>query len=353
MGPTLTRILLAVSVLLGIFLILPLYITPQLTFAIFTPPESINQSQPSNNEIDKDATLLPLQQPLNWSSICAAHGKAVKPVPRKVYDCFTLNKELDMLEIRLNELANVVHKFVIAESAITFTGHPKPLSLKDNWNNFERFHNQISHLVLTAEQQNHLDGPWQREIWQRNQLFVHARRLPDINEGDILLISDVDEIPRPEALYLISHCEYPEAMTLLGNMFYYSFEYLMTTTWNHPQYMTHSPSKSNSADDVRMNNKLPTLSNASWHCSCCFAKINDFVNKIESFSHKEYNTEKVKSRENIISSVKNGLDYLGRQSSWTILPNNQDVPKYLLANAQKFSYMLHRYQKQDAGFIGE
>jgi beta-1,4-mannosyl-glycoprotein beta-1,4-N-acetylglucosaminyltransferase len=65
---------------------------------------------------------------------------------RKIYDLFLLNTELDWLEIRLNELEHHVDYFVILESATTFTGHPKPLALHDNWKQFEKFHSKIIYL---------------------------------------------------------------------------------------------------------------------------------------------------------------------------------------------------------------
>jgi beta-1,4-mannosyl-glycoprotein beta-1,4-N-acetylglucosaminyltransferase len=50
-----------------------------------------------------------------------------------------VNRELGWLEIRLNELHNHVDYFVVLESATTFTGHPKPLAVKEHWLWFEKF----------------------------------------------------------------------------------------------------------------------------------------------------------------------------------------------------------------------
>ena len=45
----------------------------------------------------------------------------------KVYDCFTFFNELDLLEIRLNELDNVVDYFVLVESKRSFQNKPKEI----------------------------------------------------------------------------------------------------------------------------------------------------------------------------------------------------------------------------------
>lgn len=46
---------------------------------------------------------------------------------RRAYDCFIFWKELDLLDLRLHELADAVDYFVLAEATHTFSGHPKPL----------------------------------------------------------------------------------------------------------------------------------------------------------------------------------------------------------------------------------
>ena len=50
----------------------------------------------------------------------------------KIYDCFTFYNELDLLELRLNELNDVVDKFVIVESEMTHSGNKKKLYYEEN-----------------------------------------------------------------------------------------------------------------------------------------------------------------------------------------------------------------------------
>jgi beta-1,4-mannosyl-glycoprotein beta-1,4-N-acetylglucosaminyltransferase len=44
-----------------------------------------------------------------------------------IYDCFMFCDELDLLEIRLHELADLVDKFVVVEGDLTLSGKPKPV----------------------------------------------------------------------------------------------------------------------------------------------------------------------------------------------------------------------------------
>lgn len=113
----------------------------------------------------------------------------------RVFDCFTFFNELDLLEVRLNELAPVVDVFVISEATRTFTGKEKPLYFKENSARFAPFLDRIIHVVV--EDFPDTSSSWVREIHQRDCV---RRGLTSAGPGDILLLSDVDEIPRAEAV---------------------------------------------------------------------------------------------------------------------------------------------------------
>ncbi len=113
----------------------------------------------------------------------------------RIFDCFTFFNELDLLELRLNELAGVVDFFVLSEATQTFTGKPKALVFAENKARFARFLPQIIHVVVDDFPQT--DISWTREIWQRDRV---TKGLQDADPRDILLLSDVDEVPRATAL---------------------------------------------------------------------------------------------------------------------------------------------------------
>ena len=63
-----------------------------------------------------------------------ASSKAPLPTLRpenRLLDCFMVNDELDMMRYRLRLHGQVTWKFLIVESSVTFTGHPKPLHAKN------------------------------------------------------------------------------------------------------------------------------------------------------------------------------------------------------------------------------
>ena len=111
-----------------------------------------------------------------------------------VYDCFQFFNELDILKIRLNVLHSVVDKFVISEATTTFSGIPKPLYFEENREMFREFEDKIIHVVVedTPEGNTHV-----RDTFQKNAV---GRGLKNCKPDDIIIFSDLDEIPNPEKI---------------------------------------------------------------------------------------------------------------------------------------------------------
>lgn len=109
----------------------------------------------------------------------------------RIFDCFPLFNEIDLLELRLNELWDVVDVFVIVEATKTFTGNPKPMCLTDHAERLGKYMHKIRYVVVD-------DFPtgmsnWGKEEYQRNAI---KKELSDVLPDDVLVFSDLDEIPR-------------------------------------------------------------------------------------------------------------------------------------------------------------
>lgn len=123
-------------------------------------------------------------------------GSAPMPAPppqgRKLFDCFQFYNELDLLEIRLAELSPIVDHFVLVEATYTHAGAPKPLHYAENRERFAPYADKIIHVVVE-------DDPggfaWVREAHQRQAIL---RGLTQADPADMVIISDADEILRPE-----------------------------------------------------------------------------------------------------------------------------------------------------------
>tara|TARA_B110000438_G_scaffold294480_1_gene335956 strand:+ start:467 stop:1336 length:870 start_codon:yes stop_codon:yes gene_type:complete len=137
-----------------------------------------------------------------------------------------------VLDVRLNTLNEFVDYFVIVESKFTHKGEQR--ELKFNPKKFEKFKDKIIHLIYDEQPQeieiiNNKDNENEksrkyifnaayRENGQRNYI---EKGLTHADENDIILISDVDEIPN---LVDLNFKEINEKIILFRqDMFYYKF----------------------------------------------------------------------------------------------------------------------------------
>ena len=297
--------------------------------------------------------FLPLREAENLCQRRDFEHYATRDRRRKVYDLFLINTELDFLEIRLNELDKEVDYFVILESATTFQMNPKPLYLKDHLAQFEAFQQKIIHRVLDDTDAKKLpkDDTWAFERFTRNALFdqvllsLTGEQAP--NQGDVLLIGDVDEIPRLETLSVLRNCAFPPRVTLRSQMYYYSYQWLHRgDLWHHPQATYFDgPEITVKPESLRMDKADVELYMSGWHCSSCFRTIADLKNKITSFSHKSYNQPYFLDNNRLLQLIRWGDDLFEREGQmYDRIDNNPDVPMYLRndTNRQKFAYMLDR-----------
>ena len=129
----------------------------------------------------------------------------------KIYDCFMYFDEELILDLRLNILDKFVDYFVIVESIFTHKGEKR--NLKFNINKFKKFESKIVYLVYDQEpsqiekivskdtedekSRKYIMNALFRENAQRN--FINSA-LNNLDNEDIILISDVDEIPNLKSI---------------------------------------------------------------------------------------------------------------------------------------------------------
>ena len=111
-----------------------------------------------------------------------------------------------LLDIRLNTLNNFVKKFIITEATYTHNGTKKKLNF--DINNFSKFKDKITYIVVDKQPKNILNlseddtkekrgeklilNGMARDYFQRESL---SRGIKDVDSEDLILISDLDEIP--------------------------------------------------------------------------------------------------------------------------------------------------------------
>ena len=98
-----------------------------------------------------------------------------------------------MLETRLNVLDNFVDFFVIIEGNKTWQNNYK--KLKFDIKKFEKFEKKIIYVPVTDMPDG--DNPYLRENFQRNSIL---KGLKNSTDKDLIIISDLDEIPNPNSI---------------------------------------------------------------------------------------------------------------------------------------------------------
>lgn len=133
-----------------------------------------------------------------WTPVAAVRANAparngVRVMAKQIFDCFMFYNEVDLLEMRLAESYQHVDKFVIVEASVTFQGGQKPLYFQESQARFARFLDKI--ILVTVTDMPGTDNPWAREEHQRAAIW---RGLGAAQDGDIIVVSDVDEMIRQE-----------------------------------------------------------------------------------------------------------------------------------------------------------
>lgn len=114
----------------------------------------------------------------------------------KIYDCVPFFNEFEQLRLRIACLENVVERFVVMEAHQTHTGKAKPLYLAESGAQDLLGHPKV---VVRAVDLPVGYSHWEREQYQREALGPVLKDLRAVPE-DLVLVSDVDEIPTVAAV---------------------------------------------------------------------------------------------------------------------------------------------------------
>lgn len=245
-----------------------------------------------------------------------------KPRRKKVVDGFIFYNELDMLDFRLKELNPFVDYFVLVESTLTFAGNPNELLYKKNKERYSQYSHKIIHVVVDDMPEN--SDTWSKEHHQRNCIMrgVHSLNLHDT---DLVIISDVDEIP--DFTYFGN--DYPKPTRLGMDLYYYNLECKMHEPWISTFMCNYSFFKENSKiSSLRFdcNSYKDKISRAGWHFSYFF-DISMIINKIQNYSHQEYNNEYYTNIDYIKEKIRNKKHLVHGQGYNLPLHENKYLPR--------------------------
>lgn len=262
-----------------------------------------------------------------------------------IYDCFIFYMENDLLEIRLEELYDVVDKFVLVESKFTHSGLPKPLYFEQDKERFKKYLDKIEHIVVD----NFYDCKcnWEREKKQRDAI---SEGLKNCNDDDVIIISDSDEIPRAKT---ILECkDRPGIKVLEQSQYNFFLNYINNKEkiWRRGPRVLFYKDFCGSADDVRYT-QGELVENGGWHFTF-LGGLKSIKNKIQNFSHQEYNNDYFLNDKRLKQLIYQGEDIFDRGYEYKIVNIDKTFPKYLRDNQnQKFGHLMLKKQNKFAQLV--
>lgn len=287
---------------------------------------------------------------VTMENLCRLHGWRIREYPRRVFDAVLFNNEVDLLKIRWNELYPYVTKFVLLESNLTFTGIPKPHFFGLNRDEFKFIEPRLTYATIRGRHRKG-ENPFVEEAYQRLALD-QLLKIAGIQDDDLLIMSDVDEIPSGHTIGLLRWCDdIPPIIHLDLRNYMYSFEF----HWDHQSWRASAHAYQmgkTKYGHFRQSDYL--LADSGWHCSFCFRFISDFIFKMKAYSHNDrirfshfLNPKRI---QDIICSGANLYDMLPEEYTFKDMigkmgpiPHSYSavhLPAYLLNNAERYKYLL-------------
>ena len=252
-----------------------------------------------------------------------------------------------VLDIRLNTLNKYVDKFVIAEATLDHAGNSKKLNF--DIKNFVKFKDKINYIVVEDIPKNveNFKKDWHpahmRDQFQRNAL---ERGYKNFNEEDLIMISDVDEIPNPSK---ISEFQIQNKYAcFIQKNFQAKINRLNITEekWpgtkicqkkylRSPQWLRNIKTKKKKIWQFYKEKEPQIILDGGWHFS--FLKDYNLIQKkIKSFAHQEFNKENFTDVRQIEERVNSGNDIFERNYKYKKIDLDDQFPEYILKNKLKF-----------------
>ncbi len=283
----------------------------------------------------------------------------------RIYDCFIFFNELDLLEIRLHELDAVVDRFVLCEATETFRGKPKRLVFEDNRERFAPFLEKIEHVVVDdmPKGRETESDYFRKERFQRNAL---ARGLGDAKPDDLVILSDIDEIPRASAVEKAARrTERPTVFSFEMSHHRFFVNLRRLRAWNRLRMArlgdirkmqalraggpTWTPATRGVLPTLRQWRRMSfgmrrprpwvVVENGGWHLSSMNGPA-AVAEKLQSYSHVRPRFATVEAAAMEIERTLAAVAKPSGGSGFRLETLDSDYPAYLVANQERFAHLI-------------
>ena len=190
-------------------------------------------------------------------------------------------------------------------------------------------------------------------IYTRDYRYKRVRGLKNITEDDLIIISDLDEIPNPEvinnfqtqmryAVFKQRHFYYKLNLASKKNPYWYGSRICIKKYLESPQWLRDLKFKKRPfwrIDKFRLNN---IIEDGGWHfCNLknpeqLLYKYKNLCETNDPYVFKEKIDEKFLDVKLIEQNIKLGLDIIGRDESYYKIEIDKSFPEFLKKNINKF-----------------
>ncbi len=265
----------------------------------------------------------------------------------KIYDCFMYWDEDLLLDLRMNILNKVVDYFVIVEGNKTWQNNTKKFKFKIE--KFKKFKKKI--IYVKVDDLPDGKNPWLRENFQRNCI---SRGLQKAREEDLIMISDLDEIPNPSVIKLFKATM--RYAVFQQKLYYYKLNLQSETDplWlgtricikkylKSPQWLRELKFKKRPfwrIDKLRLNN---ILENGGWHfCNLkspkkLLYKYKNVCETNDQFIFKNKIPKRYLNENTIKKNIKKRSSIIGRNEQFNVKKLDNSFPSYLIKNKKFYS----------------
>ena len=262
----------------------------------------------------------------------------------KIFDCFTFNDENHILEIRLNELNEHVDFFIIVEFGQNHQGKNKGKKIDEKLLN--KFKKKIRYFYFEKFEPNL--NSWERESFQRNQI---NKGLIESKNEDIVIISDIDEIPNlkkinfseiGEYIYAFSQTHTMYKLNLIRNEKWIGTKLCKKKVFISPQWLRslkvkkkYSFFRLDKFFSKTYYNKFKLIDNGGWHFGW-LKNSDEIIKKVNSYAHTEHNIPKFNNKSYIEECIKKNVSFLDNNDKLYLNDKLNFLPKYILNNIDQF-----------------
>lgn len=229
----------------------------------------------------------------------------------RIFDCFPFYNELELLQLRLETLSGVVDRFVLVEADRTHTGEPKPLFFDENKERFAAYLDRIEHVILRDMPES--EDAWARERFQRDGIW---RGLAQCGPDDIVLVSDADEIARPEVVLRLStdgRCLRildKNPIVLVEREFYY-YVNCMGDEELYGTVVARFRNMNATVNELRsLRCRLPRLRNGGWHFTF-LGGVERILTKLHSVAERDKDSPENNDLQKLQDSIESGRGIIG------------------------------------------